>query len=176
MTIKDAGGTSVTQFSTHLNICFRYSQPELDAVGGDPANFIIQTFHQGTWQTLPTTPESNPNASVLGQVCAPVNHLTLFALFVDNSVNLTENGQPNTPQEIVSLQAEQTLSGDDPVLPIKYLPEAGAQPPVILWSTYITTGPHIRAPTCIAVVACVGIIVAAGVSILTLHKANPAST
>jgi hypothetical protein len=102
--IKDAAGMPVTQFNPSLKICFRYTQTELDAVGGQANNFLIQTLGDGTWEALPTTPESDPSPSVRGRVCAPVDHLTLFALFAKDG---GEQGNP--------------------LASVEYLPETGSQ-------------------------------------------------
>jgi hypothetical protein len=111
--IKDAAGMPVTQFNPSLKICFRYTQTELDAVGGKASDFLIQTLRNGNWESLPTNPASDPSPTVLGRVCAPVDHLTLFALFV-------QDGQ-TAPAE-----------ANNPLAPVKYLPETGVQP-VSLW-------------------------------------------
>jgi predicted outer membrane repeat protein len=76
--LKDSAGNPITSFALPIKVCFRYTQLELDAVGGAPASFLIQVFRDGQWTALPTAPDST-----LGQpgVCAPVDHLTLFALF-----------------------------------------------------------------------------------------------
>jgi hypothetical protein len=77
--VKDEAGQPITVFAAApLRVCFRYLSPELSAVGGDPANFLIQTLRDGEWEALDTRPDatlSHPG------VCAPVEHLTLFALF-----------------------------------------------------------------------------------------------
>jgi CSLREA domain-containing protein len=78
VTVKDAAGMVITSFARPIKVCFHYTQPELGAVGGDPASFLIQVFRDGKWEALDTKPEgslSHPG------VCAPVSHLTLFALF-----------------------------------------------------------------------------------------------
>jgi parallel beta-helix repeat protein len=110
VTIEDAAGMPVSQFNPPLTICFRYQQPQLDDVGGDPANFLIQTFHNGTWESLTTTPAGDPSPSVLGRVCAPVEHLTLFALFAREGA---------TPAKVAS--------ADNSLASVKYLPETGVQ-------------------------------------------------
>lgn len=106
VTVQDAGGSAVTQFSSPLKICFRYTQVELDAAGGNPANFLIQTFRNGAWESLPTTPESDSGAGVLGRVCGAVNHLTLFALFARDN----------------------TAPAANPLASVKVLPETGVGP------------------------------------------------
>ena len=108
VTIKDAAGNLVTQFNPPIKICFRYNQPDLDALGGEPANFLIQAFRNGVWESLPTTPESDPSSQVLGRTCAPVDHLTLFALFDRGSSE-------------ASVQPAAALG-------VKYLPETGLRP------------------------------------------------
>ncbi len=121
--IKDAGGTPVTQFKPPLKICFRYNQPELAAVNGNPANFLIQTFQHGAWESLPTMPEDDPASEVLGRVCAPVNHLTLFALFSKDE----EKGNPFALLPQVDFgRTNSNLSTQNPAIPgVKYLPETG---------------------------------------------------
>jgi hypothetical protein len=108
--VKDAAGMPLTRFNPPLKICFRYTQSELDRVNDDPTNFLIQTFQNGAWESLPTTPEGDPSPSVLGRVCAPVDHLTLFALF--------NRGEP--VPEAVELEGS--------LAEVKFLPETGMSP------------------------------------------------
>ncbi len=114
VTLKNSAGAPLTgPFNPPLKICFRYKQPELDAVGGSPAQFHIQTFRNGVWESLPTTPEGDPSSQVLGRVCAPVDHLTLFAIFVKDGA------------------ADQTVAGESSqaaISDVKYLPETGLRP------------------------------------------------
>jgi hypothetical protein len=116
--IKDAGGAPVTQFNPPLKICFRYRQPELDTVAGDPAKLLIQTFRNGVWESLPTTPEGDPSPSVLGRACAPVDHLTLFALFA-------QDGSETPAAEDTSGVAGASVVEGSPLASVKYLPETG---------------------------------------------------
>lgn len=121
VTLKNAGGIPVTgPFSPPLKICFRYRQSELDAVGGNPANFLIQTFHNGSWETLSTIPEADPSPSVLGRTCAQVDHLTLFALFDGYD-------RETTPSEVSPTNAGVTQPADDLMATVKYLPETGVR-------------------------------------------------
>lgn len=74
----DANGQIVPHptFARPIQICFAYAQADLDAIGGNPANFAIRFFDElaNNWVTLPTTPAPG------NKVCASVDHLTLFAL------------------------------------------------------------------------------------------------
>jgi hypothetical protein len=74
------------------------------------ADFLIQTFHNEAWESLTTNPEDGPSPSVLGRVCAPVDHLTLFALFARDET---------APVEVAST--------DNSLAQVKYLPETGLQ-------------------------------------------------
>jgi uncharacterized repeat protein (TIGR01451 family) len=111
VTIKDAAGNPVTQFNPPFNICFRYAQSELDAVGGNPGNFLLQIFRDGAWQMLSTTPEGDPSNQVLGRVCAPVDHLTLFALFANDCID----------------SASTACTQVGPLASIRYLPATGTR-------------------------------------------------
>jgi hypothetical protein len=111
VTINDAEGMPLTQFNPPLKVCFRYTQAELDTIGGDPDQFLIQTFRAGNWESLPTVPEDDPGAAILGRVCVPVDHLTLFALFAEG-------------------EDSDSISG------VKYLPETGNRSG-IMWSSLI---------------------------------------
>ena len=110
VTICDAAGAAVTQFVQQIKVCFRYTQPELDAVGGDPADFLLQVLRDGEWQALDTRPEgslSHPG------VCAPVDHLTLFALFARDGA---------------TLDASAAVGSDSTLVFPTHLPETGAPP------------------------------------------------
>jgi hypothetical protein len=79
--IKDAAGVPVTQFAAPIEVCFHYTPPEVALVSGDPTHFLIQTYRNGRWESLPTAPDSS---LLYPGVCAPVDHLTLFALFAQD--------------------------------------------------------------------------------------------
>jgi hypothetical protein len=123
--VRDAGGAPATQFSPPLKICFRYTQAELDAVGGDASQFLIQTYRNGTWESLTTAPEGDPISQVLGRACAPVGHLTLFALFAKDGSNI-----PAT--EVGSAQGT-TLPSDSPLASVQFLPETGVRSVGLWW-------------------------------------------
>jgi hypothetical protein len=78
VTVKDAAGAAITQFAQPIKVCFHYTQAELDAVDGDPADFLIQVWRDGTWDALDTRPDSSLSQPGM---CVSVDHLTLFALF-----------------------------------------------------------------------------------------------
>jgi hypothetical protein len=123
--VKDAGGSPVTQFKPPLKICFRYTQSELDAVGGDVTQFLIQTYRNGAWESLATTPEGDPSPAVLGRTCAPVDHLTLFALFA------RDGGE--TPATAAGSAGGTNLPADSPLASVQVLPETGVQPVGSYW-------------------------------------------
>ena len=101
---------AITSFAQPLKVCFHYTQPELDAVGGDPANFLIQVFRGGEWEAVDTAPDSG--LSYPG-VCVSVNHLTLFALSARDEV---------TPDASAAAASDSTLAF------LKVLPETGERP------------------------------------------------
>jgi hypothetical protein len=110
VTVKDAAGMVITSFARPIKVCFHYTQPELGAVGGDPASFLIQVFRNGKWEALDTKPEgslSHPG------VCAPVDHLTLFALFVRDGA---------------TRDASAAAASDNELLFPTHLPETGERP------------------------------------------------
>jgi hypothetical protein len=121
VTINDAGGTPVYQFNPPIKICFRYTQKELDAVDNNPAHFLIQTHYEDAWDSLTTTPELDPSLTVLGRTCAPVNHLTLFAVFARNVQN-----------DLLAIDGSEALT-DNSLSGVKYLPETGVWP-IGYWS------------------------------------------
>jgi len=110
VTVKDAAGVAITSFAQPIKVCFHYTQPELDAVGGDAADFLIQTFQDGQWEALDTAPDSSLTYPA---VCAPVSHLTLFALFA-------RDGK--------ALDASAAAASDDTLAFPKTLPETGDLP------------------------------------------------
>jgi hypothetical protein len=116
--VKDAGGAEVTQFNPPLKICFRYTQAELTAVGGDPSQFLLQTYRSGAWESLTTTLEGDPSSAVLGRACAMVDHLTLFALFA--------KGGNEIPAEVGAATGSNLLA-DSPLASVSVLPETGTR-------------------------------------------------
>jgi hypothetical protein len=125
--VKDEAGQPITVFAAApLRVCFRYLSPELSAVGGDPANFLIQTLRDGEWEALDTAPD--PTLSHPG-VCAPVEHLTLFALFARDEAapTATPVAAAAPPAEARSAPAEAQAnpsSEGEMVYPTR-LPETG---------------------------------------------------
>jgi hypothetical protein len=110
VSIKDAAGVAITSFAQPIKVCFRYTQPELDAVGGDLADFLIQVFRTGTWEALDTKADSSLRYP---GVCAPVSHLTLFALFARDGAAPDASAEP---------------ASDSTLLFPTYLPETGERP------------------------------------------------
>jgi hypothetical protein len=110
VTVKDAAGAAITQFAQPLKVCFHYTQPELDAVGGDPADFLFQVWRDGKWDALDTRPEGSLRYP---GVCAPVDHLTLFALFARDGA---------------AAEASAAAASDSELVFPTHLPETGAPP------------------------------------------------
>jgi hypothetical protein len=125
VTVKDAAGEPVTVFAAApLKVCFRYLQPELDAVGGDPANFLIQTFQGGEWEALPTAPDA-----ALSQpgVCASTDHLTLFGLFAREGTASAAPVEVSAPavEPAPPAEAQANPSSEGEMVYPKRLPETG---------------------------------------------------
>jgi LPXTG-motif cell wall-anchored protein len=97
VTIKDAAGNPIAQFASPIKVCFHYTQPELNLVSNNPANFLIQAYRGGQWEALPTAPESS---LLYPGVCAPVDHLTLFTLFArdEKTAAATSSGPLYLPE------------------------------------------------------------------------------
>ncbi|MFB0536151.1 MAG: hypothetical protein ACETWR_14340, partial [Anaerolineae bacterium] len=110
VTIRDAAGAAITQFAQPIKVCFHYTQPELDAVGGDPADFLLQVWRDGKWDALDTRPDGSLRYR---GVCAPVDHLTLFALFARDGA---------------ALDASAAAASDSELVFPTHLPETGAPP------------------------------------------------
>ncbi len=119
--VKDGTGSLVTEFDPPIEVCFNYTATELAAVGDDVNNFLIQTFRDGDWESLSTSPNG------FNRVCAPVDHLTLFGLF-DTGGSSDSTGSASDSTDDAS---------DDPLAQVKYLPETGLREPIAPWASVV---------------------------------------
>ncbi len=91
----DSAGNLVRpiRFSPSASVCMTYTAQDLAAAGGDPGNFRIRFFDDtlGRWMDLQSLTLDSANS----KVCAPLEHLTLFALFAK-----APNILPTTGSEI----------------------------------------------------------------------------
>ncbi len=76
--LYNSWGSWVTTFAAPLTFCFPYTAADLAAAGNDPSRLTVQTAPiGGNWTALTTAVNVTSQ-----QVCATVNHLTLFDLSV----------------------------------------------------------------------------------------------
>jgi hypothetical protein len=90
--IVDGAGNVISpvNFSLPARVCIKYTADDLAAAGGDPNNFHIRFYNAttGLWEDLTPLTVDTANKTV----CAPVTHLTLFALFAKAPAALPVTG------------------------------------------------------------------------------------
>jgi hypothetical protein len=92
---SNGGLIASPSFANPIEVCYFYGADELARAGNDPARFTIKFFDSASsaWVALPTAPTGS------GRVCAPVTHLTRFALTARLPVpsTLPNTGAPEAP-------------------------------------------------------------------------------
>jgi LPXTG-site transpeptidase (sortase) family protein len=81
VTVFGPDGKKLTQFYPPLTVCFDYNAEDLDKAGGNPDNLLIGSSPGGVAWT------PHPSIANSGRVCATINHLTHFAIFIPSLPN-----------------------------------------------------------------------------------------
>mgnify|MGYP001558311490 CR=1 FL=1 len=97
--IFNSAGTEIKSFTPPLQICFTYTDADLQSVGGDAKNFVILTSSDGkTWEELVTTVDTANK-----KVCASVTHFSLFELAARIPTKIPATGDGNAPMWLLAI-------------------------------------------------------------------------